>query len=79
MMTYGYSVKEHDDPFVGVVEEAVQGFSETLEPGAYLVDVIPLRESQFFRPRDAVDPHYNSFSLSNPRFLSPCFVRLLCF
>ena len=45
MMSYGYSVQEHDDPFVSVVEEAMEGFSETMEPGAYLVDVIPLRES----------------------------------
>jgi len=47
MISHGYSVKEHDDPFVDVVEAAVNGFSECTEPGAYLVDIIPLRKSQF--------------------------------
>ena len=45
MIAYGYSVKEQNDPFVPVVEAAVNGFSESLEPGAFLVDVIPSRES----------------------------------
>lgn len=47
MIAYGYPVKEQDDPFVSVVEAAVSGFSETLEPGAFLVDMIPLRELHF--------------------------------
>lgn len=49
MLSYGYTIKEHDDPYVDVVEAAVSGFSECLEPGAFLVDMIPLRES-FFLP-----------------------------
>ena len=48
MISYGYPVKEHDDPLVHVVEAAVNAFSECLEPGTYLVDMIPLRESLFF-------------------------------
>lgn len=51
MIAYGYSVKEHDDPYVDVVEAAVNGFSESLEPGAFLVDLIPFRESFVFRWR----------------------------
>ena len=47
MIAYGYSVKEKDDPLVDVVEAAVRGFSECTESGAYLVDLIPLRESPF--------------------------------
>ena len=47
MIAYGYSVKGQDDPLVNVVEAAVHGFSECMEPGAYLVDMIPLRESSF--------------------------------
>jgi len=46
MISYGYSVKEHDDPYLDVVEAAVNGFSECTEPGAYLVDLIPLRKSR---------------------------------
>ena len=41
MISYGYSVKEHDDSFVDVVEAAMNGFSECLEPGAFLVDMMP--------------------------------------
>ena len=47
MIAYGYSVKGQDDPLVNVVEAAVHGFSECMEPGAYLVDMMPLRESSF--------------------------------
>lgn len=44
MIAYGYSIDEQDDPLVDSVEAAVKGFSESLEPGAYLVDLIPARE-----------------------------------
>ena len=47
MMTYGYSVKEHDDIYMDVVDAAVRSFSECMEPGAYFVDMIPLRKSPF--------------------------------
>ena len=41
MISHGYSVNEHDDSFVDVVEGAINGFSECLEPGAFLVDMMP--------------------------------------
>ena len=47
MIAYGYPVKEHDDPIVDIVEAAVEGFSESMEPGAYLVDMIPSCKSLF--------------------------------
>ena len=47
MISHGYPVKEQDDPLVNVAEAAVSAFSKCLEPGAYLVDMIPLRESLF--------------------------------
>jgi len=47
MISHGYQVKEHDDPIVEVVGAAVDGFSDTSEPGAYLVDMIPFRTSLF--------------------------------
>ena len=47
MISHGYPVKEHDDPVVEVVGAAVNGFSDTSEPGAYLVDMIPLCKSLF--------------------------------
>ncbi|KAF9647047.1 cytochrome P450 [Thelephora ganbajun] len=42
MISHGYTVKEHDDPIVDLVEAAVNGFSECTEPGAFLVDMVPL-------------------------------------
>ena len=47
MIAYGYSVKGKDDPLVNVVEAAMHGFSECMKPSAFLVDMIPLRESPF--------------------------------
>jgi hypothetical protein len=49
MIVYGYSVKEENDPFLPVVEAAMNGFSKSLEPGAFLVDMIPSRRSRFLR------------------------------
>lgn len=62
MIAYGYPIKEEDDPYVRSVEEAVQGFSESLEPGAFLVDVIPLRGSRFFLFSDAANANCSSLS-----------------
>lgn len=45
MISYGYSVEEHEDPIVDVAEAAGSSFSQCLEPRAFLVDVIPLCES----------------------------------
>jgi hypothetical protein len=66
MITYGYSVKENNDPFVETVEAAVNGFSETLEPGAFLVDVIPSRESYFFHSYVARDTDHGHHHLHLP-------------
>ena len=60
-VTYGYSVKERDDPFVGVVETAVAQFSECLEPGAHLVDLAPLRMSHSLRRRINGNANWVSF------------------
>ena len=47
MISHGYAVKEYDDPIVDVVEAAVSQFSALVEPGAYLVDMLPLCKSLF--------------------------------
>ena len=47
MISYGYPLKENDDPIVNVVEAATSQFSECLEPGAFMVDMIPLRKPRF--------------------------------
>ena len=45
MITYGYSVKENEDPYVELVDGAVSGLNEIVVPGAFLVDIIPSCES----------------------------------
>jgi len=47
MISHGYAVKEYDDPIVDVVEAAVSQFSALVEPGAYLVDMVPICKSLF--------------------------------
>jgi len=49
MISHGYTVKEYDDPIVDIAEAAMNQFSELVEPGAYLVDMVPLRKSPFSR------------------------------
>ncbi|KAI0701989.1 cytochrome P450 [Cytidiella melzeri] len=43
-LTFGYNVVEDqkEDPLVKIVEKAMQGFARASEPGAFLVDTIPL-------------------------------------
>ena len=61
---YGYSVKEHDDPLVKVVEAAGVQFSECLEPGAHLADLVPLRMLHFLRRRIDMNANYSFLSPS---------------
>lgn len=49
MITYGYQVKEHNDPLVKIAEDGVDTFSKATLPAAFLVDVFPFRtKTQFF-------------------------------
>ena len=41
-MTYGVDVKDTDDPLIGLAEVAVKSASQSIIPGAYLVDLIPI-------------------------------------
>ena len=43
MITYGYQVKEHNDPLVKIAEDGVDTFSKAALPAAFLVDVFPFR------------------------------------
>ena len=40
-MAYGYDIQGEDDPYIGLVGEAMAQFSEAFRPGAYLVDALP--------------------------------------
>ena len=39
---YGIAVKESDDPYISIAEEAFQGIVEAGIPGAFLVDLLPI-------------------------------------
>ncbi|EIN10379.1 cytochrome P450 [Punctularia strigosozonata HHB-11173 SS5] len=41
-ISHGYEPKEKDDPIVGTVDLATEQFSESTQPGAFLVDVMPI-------------------------------------
>ncbi|KAK7061420.1 cytochrome P450 [Favolaschia claudopus] len=40
-ISHGYEVKETDDPFVSLAEQAVEQFSLSTAPGGFIVDLIP--------------------------------------
>ena len=61
MISHGYSVEENDDPFVNLVESAVHQFSECSEPGAFMVDVVPLRKPRPLHWSIAGDTNFISF------------------
>lgn len=41
-MSHGYTVQEGEDPMVNLVDRAVEEFSLSSAPGAFLVDVFPI-------------------------------------
>ena len=47
-ISHGYEVKEHNDPFVGLADQATEQFSLATAPGGFLVDLIPTCMAQTF-------------------------------
>lgn len=43
MMTYGYNIMDHNDPFIDIVDKATEQFAVASTPGAFLVDTLPFR------------------------------------
>jgi hypothetical protein len=43
-ISHGYEVKENNDPFIDLAERAMDQFSRTSAPGAFIVDVMPFRK-----------------------------------
>ena len=41
-VTYGIEVKESDDPYISLAQEALNGLNEAAAPGAFLVDFFPV-------------------------------------
>ncbi|EMD32352.1 hypothetical protein CERSUDRAFT_161722, partial [Gelatoporia subvermispora B] len=41
MMSHGYKIQEEEDPIINTADEAVDQFSKSTAPGAFLVDVFP--------------------------------------
>lgn len=42
MMTYGYPIKDGNDPYIDVVNKATKQFAQASLPGAFLVDTLPI-------------------------------------
>ncbi|KAG0699878.1 cytochrome P450 [Suillus ampliporus] len=40
-ISHGYEVKENDDPFVDLADRAINIFSQSIAPGAFMVDIVP--------------------------------------
>jgi hypothetical protein len=49
MMTYGYSIMDHNDPLIDIVDKATEQFAIASIPGAFLVDTLPFRKHISFR------------------------------
>ncbi|KZS91083.1 cytochrome P450 [Sistotremastrum niveocremeum HHB9708] len=41
-ITYGYAVAEKDDPFIQLAGNAMESFSQSMEPGVWAVDFFPI-------------------------------------
>ncbi|KAJ7272073.1 cytochrome P450 [Mycena haematopus] len=40
--TYGYTVRDEKDPLIELITKVMEDFSETVTPGAFLVDLLPI-------------------------------------
>ena len=45
-MTYGMDITNREDRFLRAAVEALEQMNETVVPGTFLVDTIPMRTSQ---------------------------------
>ena len=41
-MTYSINILPYNDPYIKIAEEAIKASAELLNPGAFLVDIIPI-------------------------------------
>ncbi|KAG0702313.1 cytochrome P450 [Suillus ampliporus] len=41
-ISHGYEVKENNDPFIDLADRALDQFSRSTAPGAFMVDIVPL-------------------------------------
>lgn len=44
-ISHGYEVKENDDPFIRLADQATEQFSAATKAGAFIVDLIPARKT----------------------------------
>jgi len=43
-LVYGIQIAERDDVYIEVAEQAVDGMAKAAVPGAFLVEILPIRE-----------------------------------
>jgi hypothetical protein len=41
-MTYSINVRPYNDPYIKIIEEAMEAIAGLLSPGSYVVDIIPI-------------------------------------
>lgn len=44
-ITYGITIADHGDQYITMAEKALEGAGQAASPGAFLVDIIPFRET----------------------------------
>jgi hypothetical protein len=47
-VTYGIEIADQDDRYITVAETALDGMAKAANPGAFLVDIFPIRTSLHF-------------------------------
>ncbi len=50
-VTYGIEVSDEDDRYITVAEKALDGMAKAAHPGAFLVDIFPIRTFLHHIPR----------------------------
>jgi hypothetical protein len=67
LISHGYEVKETNDPFVELANQATEQFSIATAPGGFLVDLIPA----------SVCPLFFNVELTHSLPFSPAFTRMV--
>jgi hypothetical protein len=44
-VTYGISISSTEDHYIAIAEKALDGMAKAASPGAFLVDLLPIRRS----------------------------------
>ena len=68
-VVYGYRAQSEDDKFLAMADELSRVVSEAIRPGAWLVDIFPLRTFQIAKFADFL---LGSYSAAHPSLVPGC-------